>query len=137
MPISDIDQDCRPRSRRRGGLCATAIVLGVALISLEMPEAGARAELAVPSSQAEHSQGGRTVLPPSAEVTSSIGILASPKTATQPSRTSNIPARERITLISLLALCFGAMAYGGFRLWRRSVDDLIRARSSASARGRG
>jgi hypothetical protein len=102
-----------------------------------MPEAGARAELAVPSSQAEQSQTGRTVLPPSAEVTSSIGTLASPKTATQPSRTSNIPAAERITLISLLALCFGAMAYGGFRLWRRSVDDLIRARSSASARGRG
>lgn len=137
MPISDLDQDSRPRSRRRGGLCATAFVLGLALISLEMPQAGARAELAAPSSQGEHSESGRPALPPSAEVTSSIGTLAAPKTATQPSRTSTIPARERITLISLLALCFGVMAFGGFRLWRRSLDDLSRASSSEFGRDRG
>jgi hypothetical protein len=86
-------------------------------------------------SSAELSKGANPALPPSAEVTSSIGTLASPKTTTQPARTSTIPARERITLIGLLALCFGAMAFGGFRLWRRSVDDLIRG-SSASGRDR-
>ncbi|WP_133253011.1 hypothetical protein [Rhizobium wuzhouense] len=130
MSVSDLDQERRPRHRWTSGIPAVAIVVAVTLASLQAPSFAARAEPAITASQGKMSRGDQPALPPSREITSSIGALAAPKTPPHPVQTSTLPRDERITLISLLALCFGVMAFGGFRLWRRSVDDLMRSEGS-------
>ena len=124
MSVSDFDQDWKPRPRSGRGLRTTAMLLGLTLISLQTQTVSAQTRTAATSSQAEMARGEPPALPPSTETTSSIGTL----TAQQPTQTSAIPVPERVTLIGLLAVCFGVMAFGGFRLWRRSLDDLIRSR---------
>jgi hypothetical protein len=124
MSVSDLDQEWKPRPRFGRALWAAAMLLGLALISLETPTVAAHAPPAASSLPAEMARSETPALPPSTEITSSIGTLA----AQQRAQASAIPVPERIILIGLLAVCFGVMAFGGFRLWRRSVDDLIRSR---------
>ena len=75
-------------------------------------------------------------LPPSREVTSSIGMVTNPAfLAKRSPATSTLPSPERKVLMLLLGLCFIVMAVGGYALWRRSIEDLVEARVPPSPSG--
>lgn len=125
MSISDLDQTTKPSSRRGWRLLAIGLLLGSAVIGLEMQH-GVQAQTTDLPSHRERPLSESQPLSPSPEVTSSIGTVVVAKTRPEPRRTNPMPSRERIILIGLLGLCFAVMAFGGYRLWRRSVNELLR-----------
>ncbi|MDH4441268.1 MAG: hypothetical protein QE284_12880 [Rhizobium sp.] len=114
MPRNDVDK-VRHRPIRSVPLLAVAMLVYSTGVVVGSHVALAQTQMVAPASPVEPQ------LPPSRETTSSIGSMTVPKTATP----SALPTAERRTLIVLLALCFGVMAFAGGRLLRRGFMDVL------------
>lgn len=127
MPLQDLD--ARPPSRAsrfrlRMGIVA-ALLIGTASVGIANPQTVPREPVAGTTQETAHS----APLPASREVTSSISLMTTPAlNARHSPGTSSLPTPERKVLILLLGLCFVVMAFGGYGLWRRSVEDLVQAK---------
>ncbi|KQW28952.1 hypothetical protein ASE36_10750 [Rhizobium sp. Root274] len=102
-----------------------ALLIGTASVGIANPQMVPREPVASTTEDTAHS----APLPPSREVTSSIGLMTTPAlNARHTLGTSSLPTPERKVLILLLGLCFVVMAFGGYGLWRRSLEDLVQAK---------
>lgn len=124
MPGTDIERASH-RIRRVAAVWAIALVLATSGLNIGLRLSEAQAEMAAPSSTTVS-----TPLPPSREITSSIGAM----TSHNPGKQGDIPSGERKVLIVLLALCFAVMAFAGGRLLRHGLADLLRAGSGPARR---
>jgi hypothetical protein len=126
MPLQDLDAmpQSRPLRRRSRIWIVATLFIGTATAVIANPQPAPQGPAPIVAQGPTHSP------PPSGEVTSSIGMMTAPaNTVRQGLANSTIPTPERKILILLLGLCFLVMVFGGYGLWRRGVEDMVRAKA--------